>query len=424
MFKSHVVLYSIVSFLAIGTISSCSKKEEIDEIGKEVVDANLKGIELKKQPDQLVYFIGQPLNLTGIEVYGVYSDNTKKQIKITHENISGFSSEVPADNITVEVTVESFKVTFNVKVLPLNVTDGVLTGIVGDISELKLPDGIKSIGKGAFRGRKVTKIILNEGLTHIGEEAFGWSEITEISFPSSLTIIEPYAFYSCTNLKAIDLSRTSLRLIDHETFSYCVAVEELKLPDGLTEIGYQAFIHSESLKEVKLPEGVLKIGNEAFRGTGLMKLMLPNSVGFMDQRAFYQASNLEIVETYGAALPGAEIEQRIMRSSTFEGCDNLKVFSIPQGVRIIGQNTLSKAPALSSMVLPATVEQIDFNAFANSSLKSVIVEGLIPAKAGTISGVWYGFPNKIEEIKVPQQAVDAYKAASGWNEFARVITAI
>ncbi|MEG1905573.1 MAG: leucine-rich repeat protein [Bacteroidales bacterium] len=423
MFKSHVLLYSIFSLMMVGAVSSCSKKEEIDEIEKEVVDVNLKGIELKKQPDQLVYFIGQPLNLAGIEVYGVYGDNTKKQIKISNENISGFSSDTPTDNMTVEITVKSFKATFKVEVLPLKVTEGVLTGVVGNISELKLPDGIKSIGKAAFRNSKVTKVTLNEGLTHIGEEAFAWSKITEIHFPASLTTIDPFAFYDCENLKSVDLSHTAIKVIVGESFSYNTSIAELKLPNGLSEIGPQAFIQSTGLKELKLPEGLLKIGNEAFRETGLVKLTLPNSVGFMDQRAFYYAENLETVETYGAN-PSTDIEQRIMNSSTFEGCNNLKSFAIPQGVRIIGQNTLSKAPFLSTMILPATVEQINFNAFGISSLKSVIIEGETPAKAATISGAWYGFPDKIEEIKVPQQSIEAYKAAPGWKEFARVITKI
>lgn len=413
-----LLMTGIISFF------SCSKDDNnpvVEEVVPKPVN-DLIEISIKSLPQKTVYTLDEQLDLTGLVVEGKYTDNTKVAINIKKEDINGFKSDVATEELTLTIMQGKLTVSFSVQVLPIKVTDGVLTEVVGKVTEITLPDFITSIGKDVFKGSQVTKVTLNEGLISIGSQAFGWSRISEINFPKSLRQIDEAAFYRCENLSVVDLSQTALTKIVHESFSYCSGITELKLPAGLKEIEYQAFIESLNLKELTLPEGLRALGNEAFRGTGLVSLRLPNSVCSMDQRAFYHASDLEAVETYGAVLPENNEIECIMQASTFEGCGNLKSFAIPGGVKIVGQNTLSKSPALTSMVIPATVRQINFNAFGNSSLQTVIVEGTTPAKAALATTAWYGFPSRIESIKVPAGTADAYKNATGWKEFANVIS--
>lgn len=404
------------------TFFSCSKDNPIDEIKPIPTPAKeLVKITITHLPAKTVYSLGEELDLTGLVVEGTDKNNSTAKVDITKENISGFSSEKASADLVLTVTVEKLTATFSVSVLPLRVENGVLTKVEGNLKELILPDYIRTIGSKALQQSQITKITLNEGLTSIEELAFGWSQVTEINFPSTLTSIDEAAFYSCKNLQVVDLSKTKLTKIAHEAFAFG-DVRELSLPEGLKEIEFQAFIDSKNMKSLVLPQGLLKIGNEAFRGAGLVTLKIPNSVSFMDQRAFFYAANLEVVETYGSYTPdNKEVEQAIMRSSTFEGCSKLKAFAIPKGVKIVGQNTLSKSPELTTMIIPATVEQINFNAFGNSSLKSVTVEGTVPAKAEAFSGAWYAFPDNIESIRVPAGTSALYKQAEGWKSFAKVI---
>lgn len=411
------------------TFLSCSKDSPVDEIKKptstpaptpEPVDELVK-IAIAHLPAKTVYSLGEELDLTGLVVEGVKKNNDKVKLDIKKEDVTGFSSEKAADEQTLTVTIQKLTTTFTVRILPIKVENGVLTKVDGNLKELVLPDFVKKIGTKVFQQSKITKLTLNEGLTEIEELAFGWSQISEINFPQSLVSIAPAAFYACKNLYVVDLSKTKLTKIAHETFAFG-DVRELTLPAGIKDIESQAFIDSKNLKALVLPEGLLRIGNEAFRETGLVSVKMPNSVSYMDQRAFFLIANLETVETYGGYDPlNKEVERAIMEPSTFEGCSKLKSFAIPKGVKIVGQNTLTKSPDLTSMVIPATVEQINFNAFGNASLKTVVIEGKVPAKAITISGAWYGFPDKIESIRVPAGTSALYKQAEGWKSFAKVI---
>lgn len=415
----NVTVLILLSYLL--SLASCSGDEPVVEVKPS--KAGLVKIEVASLPAKTTYTLGESLSLNGLVVEGLYSDNSKAKVTVTEENIKGFSSDKSAEELLLTITVEKLTATFPVKVLPLKIEKGVLTYVEPAVTTLILPDYVKSIGEYVFRSSNISEVTLNEGLISIGEQAFAWSRIAKINFPASLTKIDAAAFYGCEKLTVLDLSKTSLSKITHETFVQNTGLETVKLPATVREIEFQAFLDATSLKELILPEGLLKIGNEAFRESGLVNLKLPNSICYMDQRAFYLSGELQTVETFGsapAADPGIGVCK--MESSTFERCPNLTHFEIPQGVQIIGQNTIAGSPRLDVITLPATVKEIAFNAFANTGLKTVNVEGIVPAIAGTISGAWQAFPYNIVSIKVPAGSAAAYKAALGWKDYANAIT--
>lgn len=415
----NVTVLILLSYLL--SLASCSGDEPVVEVKPS--KAGLVKIEIASLPAKTTYTLGESLSLNGLVVEGLYSDNSKAKVTVTEENIKGFSSDKSAEELLLTITVEKLTATFPVKVLPLKIEKGVLTYVEPAVTTLILPDYVKSIGEYVFRSSNISEVTLNEGLISIGEQAFAWSRIAKINFPASLTKIDAAAFYGCEKITVLDLSKTSLSKITHETFVQNTGLETVKLPATVREIEFQAFLDATSLKELILPEGLLKIGNEAFRESGLVNLKLPNSICYMDQRAFYLSGELQTVETFGsapAADPGIGICK--MESSTFERCPNLTHFEIPQGVQIIGQNTIAGSPRLDVITLPATVKEIAFNAFANTGLKTVNVEGIVPAIAGTISGAWQAFPYNIVSIKVPAGSAAAYKAALGWKDYANAIT--
>lgn len=418
--KFRTIKFTVLTtLLVLITFSSCSKDDSLEKIDPNL--SELVKIIVTSLPDKTTYSLGESLSLKGLVVEGINSDNSKQQLNITEANISGFSSEKSLDDLILTVTVNKLTTTFSVKILPIKVENGVLTRVEANITSLVLPDFVTSIASNAFRQSEITHITLNEGLTSIGEQAFAWSKITEINFPKSLATIDEAAFYGCDHLKEIDLSQTSLTKIVHETFALNKNVVVVKLPQSVKEIEYQAFLDATSLKELYLPDGLLKMGNEAFRESGLVTLRLPNSLCAMDQRVFYLSGELERVETFGAVNVNTSIDDRSLDASTFGHCPKLIHFEIPRGVEIIGQNTVAGSPSLESIVIPSTVKQINFNAFANTGLKVVTVEGTTPAIANTISGAWQAFPYTVQTIKVPAGSVETYKAAHGWNSFAKQI---
>ncbi|MGL5683002.1 MAG: leucine-rich repeat protein [Marinifilaceae bacterium] len=413
--KSHLTSLTVIAIFLL--LCSCSKENETEHEQPSI--NNFVKIAVTKLPNKLEYTIGEPLSLEGIEVQGTRKDNSTEILKVSEQNIKGFSTAQSNENLSITVAIDTLTTMFTIHILPIGVKDGTLTFVEPNITNLVLPHNIKSIGDAVFKKSKITSIQLNEGLESIGVMAFAWSEIKTINFPKSLTEIKQQAFYGCKNIDAIDLSNTALQKIANETFAFNENVTYIKLPQTIKSIEYQAFTHTQSLDELHLPEGLLTIGNEAFRACGIKSLRLPNSICYMDQRAFYLSEKLQRVETFGdVSSQSSEIEKWIMESSTFERCPELIYFEIPKGISIIGWNTISGSPQLTSITIPSTVKQINFNAFGNTALQSVTLEGIIPPTAETKSGAWQAFPYNIQTIKVPNGYTNTYKEAIGWANYA------
>lgn len=70
-----------------------------------------------------------------------------------------------------------------------------------NLNEIIIPDGVRSIGEGAFSDCGLTSIILPENLTYLDNSAFsGCSDLTNVSVPDSLTYMGDFVFLGC-NLK-------------------------------------------------------------------------------------------------------------------------------------------------------------------------------------------------------------------------------
>ena len=109
------------------------------------------------------------------------------------------------------------------------------------LTSINIPDGVTSIGNGAFWGCSLTSIKIPDGVTSIGNSAFrDCSSLTSISIPDGVTSIEEYAFYGCKSLTSI------------------------KIPDGVTSIGEYAFEWCTSLTDVTIGNGVTSIEEYAF----------------------------------------------------------------------------------------------------------------------------------------------------------------
>lgn len=357
--------------------------------------------------------------MEGLLLTGIYSNGQESPLTVTPEQVSGFSSDVPAERLELTIGIEDRQASFTVSIVPVYVQEGVLTGAYKGYSEITLPPHVTAIAPEAFiQNRQITRVVMNEGLTSIGEMAFFNSGVQEIVFPSTLQQLAPDLFYYCDRLKRVDLSHTQITRIPESAFA-CSGVEEVLLPSALTSIGTQAFMITEHLKSAVIPQSVTHIGMEAFRGSGITTVQLPNSISAIETRAFYLCPNLTEVSAYGPA--SSNHPDAVIKEHCFVGCPNLARFEIPQSISILGQGLITGNQKVHTLTIPARVTRIDFSAFDNTGIKEVIVEALTPP--ATSEGEWYGFPETITSISVPAQAVEAYKTAEGWKKFADKIRA-
>ncbi len=172
------------------------------------------------------------------------------------------------------------------------------------LSEVKLPEGLKSIGHNAFAATNVSSITLPPSVTFVdfgglssvknltvmdGDSPieFDFSAVRNISSLSwgrpwesltfnvdslvSLTIGNPITtvpankFSGLTKLKTVKLG-TGLKEIGDNAFSGCTALEEVIVPPSVESIGVSAFDGDTKLKSIIMGHSVKTIGEKAFNG--------------------------------------------------------------------------------------------------------------------------------------------------------------
>lgn len=111
-----------------------------------------------------------------------------------------------------------------------------VTGRTTTLTSLTIPATVE------YSGKKFS-------VTTIGSEAFRESDITAISLPSTLKVIEPLAFYSCTELEEIDIPEGVLK-VGHHAFAFCWGLKKVSLPSTLRIIENPAFYDIPGLQTV------------------------------------------------------------------------------------------------------------------------------------------------------------------------------
>ena len=216
-----------------------------------------------------------------------------------------------------------------------------------------------------YKSTNVENLILPNTLTTIGEEMFYHSALKTIVIPESVETIERAAFCGCENLSSFEIP-ARVKTIEEEVFCYCRSLTSIEIPANVKTIGDGAFSMS-ALTSIKIPTNVETIGNEAF-----------------------------------------------------SDCESLTSIEILANVKTIGNNVFSLCKSLKTVDMSACtqVETIGEYAFyEDSKLRLFKIGTETPPTCGI--SAFYGI-NLYSVLKVPSGCADAYKAKSGWREFASI----
>ena len=297
-----------------------------------------------------------------------------------------------------------------------------------EVEELVIPNGITEIGDYAFWGcEALTSIFIPNSVTSIGRGAFDdCSGLTSVTIPNSVTSIGDWAFAFCSGLTSVTISN-SVTSIGDNAFNRCLGLSSINIPNSVTSIGESAFIGCTSLKSVHItdlkswceisfgvldanpliyanhlylngkevenlviPNGITEIRGSAFSGCkGLTSVTIPNSVTTIGEGAFYKCSSLtsitipnSVTSIEGGAFEdcSALISVTIPNSVTsigvgaFAGCKGLTSITIPNSVTSIGKGTFHYCIGLTSINIPNSVTSIGNGAFSGCcSLTSITI---------------------------------------------------
>lgn len=169
-----------------------------------------------------------------------------------------------------------------------------MTLTVYGIDEIRIGNGVKTIGRSAFYNfASLKRVIMGDSLESVGEKAFYRCPVLEtVTFGKSVKTIGEKAFYKCPELKVVTIS-DSVTTIGNYAFYKCEALETLTLGKGVKEIGNFAFYGCRPVKELVLPTTIESIGRQAFRNCkGLTAVILPESLVNLAAHAFYGCPEL------------------------------------------------------------------------------------------------------------------------------------
>lgn len=146
---------------------------------------------------------------------------------------------------------------------------------------------IDYIEPSAFEGcSELRSIRLPSFCKHIGSRAFANTSLEEVYIPDTVSQIDDSAFCWNSNLKSITLP-SSLEKTPGGMCTNCSSLETIEFNDNLKEIGFNSFAYCRNLNNVEFPSSLVKIGENAFESCYSYKdITIPNSVKCVNQYAF------------------------------------------------------------------------------------------------------------------------------------------
>ena len=180
----------------------------------------------------------------------------------------------------------------------------------------------------------------------------------------------------------------------------------LTLPATIKKLGDWSFQRS-NLGSLHLPEGLETISQGAFFiSNGLKTLKIPSTVRNFGGGCFCQMFDLERMEGL------KELHLQTIAGQFFFCNYNLKMeLDFLQDVKVIQPMAFGQTP-ITSVTLPASVEQIGFDAFNCDNLTKVIIHATTPP---TLTQDNIFGTNTSQKIYVPADASAAYKNAAYWK---------
>ena len=247
---------------------------------------------------------------------------------------------------------------------------GAFAGCTSLMSEIVLPQNLRKIGSGAFRGSAIKgNLVLPNNLESIGDEAFSLcSGLTgSLVIPDKIEVISSSAFNRCSGLNGT-----------------------LTLPKGLINIGAYAFYGTKFKGELNIPSNVTIIESYAFSGTLFNgTLVLPSELVSLGSGVFDECRRLSGV---------VEIPENILAipSQLFYGCTNLEGIKLHKDVEVIESQAFYNCTGVCSIVCeaknPPTINSNSFDGVAKDNFN----------------------------LEVPEASVARYRTASNWSAFKRI----
>ena len=298
------------------------------------------------------------------------------------------------------------------------------------VTELVIPDSVKSISDYAFRGcTSLESVTIPDSVKSIGWYAFyDCTSLTSVTIGNGVTSIGDYAFYGCSSLTIYCELQSEPASGFNVHWNACTVVWDSNnndvaddgyiytVVDGIrygiigsvatvsrqprnikeaiiksnivyksnnyavTSIDYSAFEDCTSLTSITIPDSVTFIDVNSFSGCSSLKsIIIPESVTSIVGMVFRDCTSLESIEVATGNVAYESIDGNlytkggtVLRQYAVGKKDTS--FIIPDSVKRIGERAFSGCTSLESVTIPDSVKSIGDYAFLGcTSLESVTI---------------------------------------------------
>ena len=299
--------------------------------------------------------------------------------------------------------------------LPESVTSIVNAFTESGLTSITIPKSVTDMAWAFKECHSLTSVTISSGVTSIGDLAFAWCEnLTSVTIPKSVTSIGDHAFMDA-GLTSVDLpSGTELganvfhgcpflddmgefavvngvlcqyngdydaevieipdgmgiTIIDGSVYGGTfggLEMQEVIIPDGVTEIRAHAFIQCVNLESIDIPDSVISLGDEAFANcAALTTVKIGNGCKTIGKECF----RILDLSAWSSSLTTVELGKSVesIGAYAFCSCKKLKSINLPDTLTQIGADAFNGCQSLTSIVIPDNVEIKDAAFFGCYSL--------------------------------------------------------
>lgn len=242
---------------------------------------------------------------------------------------------------------------------------------------------VETIGEKAFRAnRELESVVLPSACKQIASEAFAdCNRLKSISWGESLESIGKEAFLACKSLQSIDFKK--VQSIEGSAFSGCAKLTSIQLPKTLEQLGEYAFYNCRQLENIEVEEG-----NEVYFSVG----------GVL----------------YSHLLESWYLEQYPRAKKSEE-------YTIPYMVIGSASRALDNCKNIKQLYITGDLSRFNSNAFFNcTGLEAIYCYRTFPPEV-LGEDAFYGVNVSECKLYVPQEAIEQYRSATGWQQFSNIL---
>ncbi len=225
--------------------------------------------------------------------------------------------------------------------------------------------------------------------------------LQSIIIPEKCINIDDGAFAYCDNLTNIQLPTNSITTFPNSLFYGCSALEEIIVPEGVTQIGEQVFSECNSLKKIVFPSTLTKINGYNTTSSNL-EIHIPSLTQWL---------NIDFARDDSGEINGSN---PLSHSSNFyvNGEQLPNILTIPDDVYDLKLDVLGLVlNQMTGIIVPYSVESIRHGIYSDN-LKWLKIERETPPTLDS-----YNFDFYSTTLLVPCNCIRAYRDADKWKEF-------